>query len=90
METTQKTSETARVKFMMKGNKEKHYKVILNSLKLCQYPLTGYGVSERSTLTYYQVMRRMKELELLNLIEQSGTKIDIDGAKRMSYKYIGL
>ena len=80
------TSLEALSKFNKEGKKERHHKIIVNTLNLCQYSLTGYGIAKRCSLNYNQVMRRTLELELLKLIEQDGKKIDLDGSSRVAYK----
>lgn len=82
------TSKEALVKFTKEGKKDKHHKIIVNTLKRCQYSLTGYGIAQRCILNYNQVMRRTLELELLKIIEQDGKKIDLDGSRRVAYKLI--
>ena len=82
------TSRIAKAKFDASEQKLVHHKIILKALRACQFPLTGFGIAERTKLTYHQVMRRMKELEEDDKVIQHKKKIDVDNSVRMSYKLI--
>lgn len=60
-----------------------HNRMILSVLR--DKELTGYDIAKLCGLSYHQVMRRMSELERLNLVETT-TKDNIQ--KRMKYKII--
>lgn len=82
------TSRIAKAKFDASEKKLVHHKIISKALRACQFPLTGFGIAQRTELTYHQVMRRMKELEEDDKVIQHQKKIDVDGSNRMSYKII--
>ena len=88
MNITHETSREALIKYNSSDKRQIHYKIILNALKHCEYPLTGYGIAQRTKLSYHQVMRRTKELENLDKIKQFSKTTDIDSASRMSYVLI--
>lgn len=69
-----------------KVDKKKHHSIILNTLELCQYPLTAYGISKRCSLTYHQVNRRLKELRDSEQVEITGKLMDLDGSIRAGYR----
>lgn len=82
------TSQIALNKFTATDKKKAHYKIILNALNLCPFPLTSFGIEQRTKLDKHQISRRTLELENLNKIERLETKIDVDGATRLTYKTI--
>ncbi len=83
METlTQTTSSLAHL-LIDKGG---HKGIILKTLKDNKMVLSSYGISKLCELSYYQVEKRMSELERENLIEQVCIVKDIDGANRTAYK----
>lgn len=79
------TPTTSR-KAHLKVNKPTHKKIILTTLKFMNMPLSSYGISRNCELSYYQVEKRMSELERENLIEQVCIVKDQDGANRTTYK----
>ena len=85
MNLTHETSAEALSKFNAQDKKVIHYKIIMDALKNCPYPLSSYGIAQRTSLDRYQISRRTSELERLNKIYQVGTKIDLDNAKRTIY-----
>jgi len=78
---TKKTSQLANIKV----DKKQHRQKILSVLKTKDNPLTAYGISRLSSLSYHQVNRRMKELRDSEQVKISGKIKDLDGAIRAAY-----
>lgn len=85
METLTRTTSAIAHLLIDKGG---HKGIILKTLKSNKTPLSSYGISQLCELSYYQVEKRMSELERENLIEQVCIIKDVDGANRTSYRLL--
>ena len=69
-------------------DKPGHKGIILRTLKESNNSLSSYGISKQCELSYYQVEKRMSELEREELIEQVCLVKDSDGANRTAYRLV--
>ena len=66
---------------------EKHREVILNVMKQAKKPLSSLQISTKCYLDYYQVARRMSELEEAGKIVDTGLKaVNPSGCKAAMYR----
>lgn len=81
---TQETSAIAKLKV----DKKVHHKIIVDTLNKVNHSISALGISQRCSLSYHAVNRRLKELRDLEKIKITGKIKDSDGATRAAYTIV--